>query len=166
MGRDGNLYLCPTTSYRPMTITQLSDTSTIPYHLPQLLPSHPTHHDETSYHLNTIPSVSHLSHVHTNTIVYHPKPSIRSLLRDIPTRLQVCSQQTSPSQTQHINTSIHQSSANMADPPPIGIGEPAGPQPPTDVQTPAVSTRDPALQTSPGVLHAKPEQPHDEQPSP
>ena len=84
---DGNLYFCPTTSYHPITITQLSDTSTIPYHLPQLLPSHPTHHDKTFYHPNTIPSVSHLSHVHTNTIVYHPKPSIRSLLRDVPTRL-------------------------------------------------------------------------------
>ena len=84
MGWDGNLYFCPTTSYRPITITRFSDTSTIPYHLPQLLPSHPTHHDKTSYHPNTIPSVSDLSHVHTNTIVYHPKPSIRSLLRDVP----------------------------------------------------------------------------------
>ena len=56
----------------------------IPYHLPQLLPSHPTHHDKTFYHPNTIPSVSHLSHVHTNTIVYHPKSSIRSLLREVP----------------------------------------------------------------------------------
>ena len=87
MGWDGNLYFYPTTNNHPITITQLSDTSTIPYHLPQLLPSHPTHHDETSYHPNTIPSVSHLSHVHTNTIVYHPKPSIRNLLRDVPTHL-------------------------------------------------------------------------------
>ena len=68
MGWDGNLYFCPTTSYHPITITQLSDISTKPYHLPQLLPSHPTHHDKTYYHPNPIPSVSHvlyLSHVHT-----------------------------------------------------------------------------------------------------
>ena len=87
MGWDGNFYFCSTTSYHPITITQLSDTSTIPYHLPQLLRSHPTYHDKTSYHPNTIPSVSHLSHVHTNTIVYHPKPAILSILRDVPTRL-------------------------------------------------------------------------------
>ena len=79
---DGNLYFCPTTSDHPITITQLSDTSTIPYHLPQLLPSHPTHHDKTSYHPNTIPSVSHLSHVHTDIIVeiFSPKYRIYSRL--------------------------------------------------------------------------------------
>ena len=82
-----NLYFCTATSYHPITITQLSDTSTIPYHLPQLLPSHLTHHVKTSYHPNTIPSVSHMSHVHATTTVYHPKSSIRSLLREVPTRL-------------------------------------------------------------------------------
>ena len=81
------LFSCPTTSYQPITITQRSDTSTIPYHRPQLLSSHPIHHDKTSCHPNTIPSVSHVSHLHTNTIVHHPKPSIRSLLRDVSTRL-------------------------------------------------------------------------------
>ena len=44
---DGNLYFCPTTSYHSITITQRYDTSTIPYHLPHLLPSHLTHHDKT-----------------------------------------------------------------------------------------------------------------------
>ena len=73
MGWDGNLYFCPTTSYHPITIIQLSDTSTIPYHLPpQLFPSHPTHHDKSSYHPNVIPSVSHLLHVRTNILVYQP----------------------------------------------------------------------------------------------
>ena len=84
----------------------------MPYHLPQLLPSHPTHHDKSSYHPNTISSVV-FSEMYQHV-----------------------SQQTSPSQTQHINTPI--SSANMADPLPIGIGEPAGLQPPTDMQTLAV----------------------------
>ena len=53
MGWDGNLYFYPTTSYHPITITQLYDISTRPYHLPQLLPSHPTRHDTTL----TIPNI-------------------------------------------------------------------------------------------------------------
>ena len=59
MGWDGNLHFCRTTSYQPITITQLSDTITIPCHLPQLLPS--IQHPMTK--LLTIPIPSHPYHI-------------------------------------------------------------------------------------------------------
>ena len=83
MGWDGigwKLFSCPTTSYHPFTITQLSDTSTIPYHPPQLLPSHPTHHDKTSY---TIPIPSQYHPIRITSVPCTYQHNSRNLLTDV-----------------------------------------------------------------------------------
>ena len=86
MGWDGNLYFCPTTSFHPITITQLSDTSTIPYYFPQLLPYHPTHHDKTSYHPIRIMSVPCTYQHNSRNILTDVQDLLKILVQDFQKR--------------------------------------------------------------------------------